>query len=263
MDPRRPGRRGAPAGARRADALPRVPADRRRAPRRDRAAHPRRRRRDHVARVRRARRADRRRAGRARRRARRHGRDDAAQPARVPPRRHGGAAPRRGAVLGLQHLHRPSRSPTSSATPATASSSPSAHFLRDRAGRPPRTSRRSRTSCSIDGADDDIMSLAELEGTGSSALPLRRDLARGRAATTSPTIIYTSGTTGPPKGVELTHANAMAECAAWSERYPVDARRARDVLPADRPRRRPLDEPLVGVAHARLHDHARSPTCAR
>ncbi len=32
------------------------------------------------------------------------------------------------------------------------------------------------------------------------------------------TIIYTSGTTGPPKGVELTHANAMAQCEASAER---------------------------------------------
>jgi long-subunit acyl-CoA synthetase (AMP-forming) len=28
------------------------------------------------------------------------------------------------------------------------------------------------------------------------------------------TLIYTSGTTGPPKGVQLTHANELAECAA-------------------------------------------------
>jgi long-chain acyl-CoA synthetase len=35
------------------------------------------------------------------------------------------------------------------------------------------------------------------------------------------TIIYTSGTTGPPKGVELTHANAMAQCAASAERSPL------------------------------------------
>jgi long-chain acyl-CoA synthetase len=34
-------------------------------------------------------------------------------------------------------------------------------------------------------------------------------------------IIYTSGTTGPPKGVELTHGAAMAECAASAERYPL------------------------------------------
>ena len=35
------------------------------------------------------------------------------------------------------------------------------------------------------------------------------------------TIIYTSGTTGPPKGVELTHANAMAQCVASAERCPL------------------------------------------
>jgi long-chain acyl-CoA synthetase len=35
------------------------------------------------------------------------------------------------------------------------------------------------------------------------------------------TIIYTSGTTGPPKGVELTHANAMAQCAASAQRFPL------------------------------------------
>jgi long-subunit acyl-CoA synthetase (AMP-forming) len=31
------------------------------------------------------------------------------------------------------------------------------------------------------------------------------------------TIIYTSGTTGPPKGVEITHANMLAQCAATIE----------------------------------------------
>src|SRR5215210_976146 len=35
------------------------------------------------------------------------------------------------------------------------------------------------------------------------------------------TVIYTSGTTGPPKGVELTHANAMAQCLASAERCPL------------------------------------------
>ena len=31
------------------------------------------------------------------------------------------------------------------------------------------------------------------------------------------TLIYTSGTTGAPKGVELTHRNVVAQCAALAE----------------------------------------------
>jgi long-chain acyl-CoA synthetase len=34
------------------------------------------------------------------------------------------------------------------------------------------------------------------------------------------TLIYTSGTTGPPKGVEITHANMLAECRALGEILP-------------------------------------------
>jgi long-chain acyl-CoA synthetase len=37
------------------------------------------------------------------------------------------------------------------------------------------------------------------------------------------TLIYTSGTTGPPKGVELTHANLMAEVSAMTARVPARA----------------------------------------
>ncbi len=40
------------------------------------------------------------------------------------------------------------------------------------------------------------------------------------------TLIYTSGTTGPPKGVEITHANMLAECRAVAEVLPI--------LPGDR-----------------------------
>ena len=35
------------------------------------------------------------------------------------------------------------------------------------------------------------------------------------------TLIYTSGTTGPPKGVELTHANMLAECRGVAEVLPM------------------------------------------
>jgi len=35
------------------------------------------------------------------------------------------------------------------------------------------------------------------------------------------TLIYTSGTTGPPKGVELTHANMMAQCRAVAKVLPM------------------------------------------
>src|SRR3954447_6985473 len=35
------------------------------------------------------------------------------------------------------------------------------------------------------------------------------------------TLIYTSGTTGPPKGVEITHANMVAECRACAAVLPM------------------------------------------
>jgi long-chain acyl-CoA synthetase len=72
----------------------------------------------------------------------------------------------------------------------------------------------------LDGADDDIMSLAELEGTGVSSFRFAETW-RAVGPEDLATIIYTSGTTGPPKGVELTHANAMAECVASAERVPL------------------------------------------
>jgi long-chain acyl-CoA synthetase len=74
----------------------------------------------------------------------------------------------------------------------------------------------------LDGADDDIMSLAELEGTGLSSFRFAETwqaVGPGDLAA----LIYTSGTTGPSKGVELTHAAALAECAASAEHYPLPA----------------------------------------
>jgi long-subunit acyl-CoA synthetase (AMP-forming) len=46
------------------------------------------------------------------------------------------------------------------------------------------------------------------------------------------TLIYTSGTTGPPKGVELTHANLLAELRATMSLLPVHAGDPRDVVSA-------------------------------
>ena len=54
------------------------------------------------------------------------------------------------------------------------------------------------------------------------------------------TLIYTSGTTGPPKGVELTHANLLAEVRAMSARLPP-RRRPEHVVPARR-----LTSPTAG-----------------
>jgi long-subunit acyl-CoA synthetase (AMP-forming) len=64
------------------------------------------------------------------------------------------------------------------------------------------------------------MSLADLE----SASPDDFDFAahwRRVSADDLLTLIYTSGTTGPPKGVELTHANMLAELCGMAEALPV------------------------------------------
>ncbi|WP_372790416.1 long-chain fatty acid--CoA ligase [Paraconexibacter sp.] len=65
----------------------------------------------------------------------------------------------------------------------------------------------------IDGRPDGTISLEELEAGGSKDFDFE---AAWRAVEPDDvlTLIYTSGTTGPPKGVELTHANMLAQCAA-------------------------------------------------
>ena len=61
------------------------------------------------------------------------------------------------------------------------------------------------------GADDDgAISLDELEGLTPSSFNFESSW-RSVEASDILTLIYTSGTTGPPKGVQLTHANMMAE----------------------------------------------------
>ena len=118
------------------------------------------------------------------------------------------------AVLDLQHVAaRAGRAPVSP-TPATASWSPSGTSCPSAA----RGSAGSSTSSRRRRRDQSRRSPSSRQ-PASSSFRLRRDLARGRPDDIA-TLIYTSGTTGPPKGVELTHANVMAECAAVGERCP-------------------------------------------
>ena len=68
----------------------------------------------------------------------------------------------------------------------------------------------------VEGAHTDALAWEELVA----AAPADFDLAEAAAGVTSDdlaTLIYTSGTTGPPKGVELTHGNVVAQCAALEE----------------------------------------------
>ncbi|OLF17545.1 AMP-dependent synthetase/ligase [Actinophytocola xanthii] len=73
----------------------------------------------------------------------------------------------------------------------------------------------------VDGEAEGAMSLTELESRGDSGFDFE---AAWRAVEPSDlaTIIYTSGTTGPPKGVELTHANVIAEADAMRVLFQID-----------------------------------------
>ncbi|MGZ4283182.1 MAG: AMP-binding protein [Solirubrobacteraceae bacterium] len=75
----------------------------------------------------------------------------------------------------------------------------------------------------LDGATSDSITLQELEATEP---PSGFDFeASWRAVAPDDvlTLIYTSGTTGPPKGVQLTHANELAQCRGLDQvnQWPV------------------------------------------
>jgi long-chain acyl-CoA synthetase len=74
----------------------------------------------------------------------------------------------------------------------------------------------------VDGADDGAITLDELSQRGDPEFDFE---AAWRAVEPDDvlTLIYTSGTTGPPKGVELTHANMLAQCRAAGAVLPIRA----------------------------------------
>jgi long-subunit acyl-CoA synthetase (AMP-forming) len=65
----------------------------------------------------------------------------------------------------------------------------------------------------VDGPEDGVLELSDVEDRPAEDFDFD---AAWRAVTPEDiaTIIYTSGTTGPPKGVEITHANMLAQCDA-------------------------------------------------
>ena len=72
----------------------------------------------------------------------------------------------------------------------------------------------------VDGEAEGAISLEELPAMGADDFDFE---ASWRAVEPSDilTLIYTSGTTGPPKGVQITHANMMAEMRAVAKRLPT------------------------------------------
>ena len=70
----------------------------------------------------------------------------------------------------------------------------------------------------LDATPEGTISLADLEAKGAELADFDFEASwRAVEPTDVVTIIYTSGTTGPPKGVELTHANIIAEVESTGE----------------------------------------------
>src|SRR4051794_33320250 len=72
----------------------------------------------------------------------------------------------------------------------------------------------------VDGAEEGTTGLDALEQSGASTFGFAETWRVVRPGDLA-TLVYTSGTTGAAKGVELTHANALAQCAACAERSPL------------------------------------------
>jgi long-chain acyl-CoA synthetase len=74
----------------------------------------------------------------------------------------------------------------------------------------------------VDGPADGAITLEQLSELGDAEFEFE---AAWRAVEPDDvlTLIYTSGTTGPPKGVQLTHANMLAQCRAAGQVLPIRA----------------------------------------
>ncbi|WP_205698876.1 long-chain fatty acid--CoA ligase [Conexibacter sp. SYSU D00693] len=79
---------------------------------------------------------------------------------------------------------------------------------------------RPSTIVCLDGRRDGTITLEELEAAGDPAFDFETAW-RAVQPDDVLTLIYTSGTTGPPKGVELTHANMLAQCRGVSQVLPM------------------------------------------
>lgn len=82
----------------------------------------------------------------------------------------------------------------------------------------------------VDGEADGALSLAAVEARARDGFDFEASW-RAVVPESLLTLIYTSGTTGDPKGVELTHANMVAECRAFQAVRRIERGRVISYLP--------------------------------